>query len=119
MTTDEAGISRPALELQISTADQATTVLCRGKLIVETSDLLKREVKSRIAAKRRIVLDLSELAKMDSSGLGAIVAIYVSAKAAGCQLELINFNRQVRELLRLTNLLSVFAECGEQGIRLQ
>jgi anti-sigma B factor antagonist len=119
MDMGEAEAARPALELQIKTADDATTVLCRGKLIVETSELLKREVKSRIAAKKRLVLDLSDLAKMDSSGLGAIVAIYVSAKAAGCELELINLNKQVRELLRLTNLLSVFATCGEQGIRLQ
>ena len=72
-----------------------------------------------LARKKRIVLDLSELGRMDSSGLGAIVAIYVSAKAAGCELELINLNKQIRELLRLTNLLSVFAECGQQGIRMQ
>ena len=40
------------------------------------------------------------------------------ARKAGCDLRLINFNKQVRQLLGLTNLLAVFEACGEFRIRL-
>jgi anti-sigma B factor antagonist len=118
MSIDPAEVSASMLQLQISIADGATVVVCRGKLMAENADVLKREVKGRIPDKRRIVLDLSELTRMDSSGLGAIVSIYVSAKAGGCELQLVNLNKQIRELMRLTNLLSVFEACGPLGIRM-
>jgi anti-anti-sigma factor len=55
---------------------------------------------------------------MDSSGLGTIVALYISAKNAGSTLELINLSPRIRELFGLTNLLSVFETCGRYGTRL-
>jgi anti-anti-sigma factor len=55
---------------------------------------------------------------MDSMGLGTIIRLYVSAKSAGCDLQLINLSKRIRELLGLTNLLSVFSMCGEHTIRL-
>jgi anti-sigma B factor antagonist len=55
---------------------------------------------------------------MDSTGLGTLVRLYVSARSAGCTLELINLGAQVRQLLGTTNLLSVFTVVGEHGIKL-
>jgi anti-sigma B factor antagonist len=50
------------------------------------------------------VLDLTNVSFMDSSGLGTIVGLYISAKAAECQLRLVNLNHRVKELFRLTRL---------------
>jgi anti-anti-sigma factor len=75
-------------------------------------------VKQLIPNTKRIVLDLSDLKHTDSMGLGTLVRLYVTARRSGSQIELINLSRQVRELLGITNLLSVFEICGEQGIRL-
>jgi hypothetical protein len=44
--------------------------------------------------------------------------LYVSAKARRCDLDLINLNKQIRDLLALSNLLSIFETCGRQGIRM-
>ena len=41
------------------------------------------------------------------------MGLYVSARSAKCELRLINLNKQVRELLGLTNLLSMFEACGQ------
>jgi anti-sigma B factor antagonist len=101
------------LILNISASEDATVVKCSGKLIAGATETLKSEVKNLIPRARRIILDLSDLSYMDSSGLGAVVALYVSAKAGGCDLRLVNFTRQVRELLGMTNLLSVFESCGQ------
>jgi anti-anti-sigma factor len=45
---------------------------------------------------------------MDSSGLGAIVGIYLSARRQECELKLINLNQRPKELFRLTNLAKIF-----------
>jgi len=55
---------------------------------------------------------------MDSMGLGTLVGLYTSARAAGCELQLLNIGKRIRELLGLTNLLSVFTIIGEHGVRL-
>ncbi len=39
---------------------------------------------------------------MDSLGLGTIISLYVSAKAAGCDLKLINLGKRIYELFRMT-----------------
>jgi len=115
---DPLMISTAGLSLSVSTLENATVVQCRGSLTAERSDFLKREVKSRIPDKGRMVLDLSEVSRMDSSGLGAIVALYLSARGRGCDFDLINLNKQIRDLLAISKLLSVFEECGRQGIRI-
>ncbi len=111
-------ISNPILNLIISEGEGATVVRCSGSLTLESSDFLKREVKSRMPEKGRLILDLSELSRMDSSGLGAMVGLYLSARGKSCDFELINLNKQIRNLFAISNLLSVFETCGRQGIRM-
>jgi anti-sigma B factor antagonist len=106
------------LTLQIHTEADVTTVRCKGRLVAGVTDTLRDEVKLLISSNRRIVLDLTELAQLDSMGLGTIVSLYVTARAAHCGLELINLSPRVRELLGITNLLSVFEMCGEHRIKM-
>lgn len=100
------------LKLHTSSKAKVATVKCSGRLTAEVAATLKAEVKSLIPAFNRIVIDLSDLSYMDSAGLGALVGVYVSARRAGCELQLINFNQRVRELLGLTHLLDVFESCA-------
>ena len=65
---------------------------------------------------KKIVLDLTDLTFMDSMGLGTVASLYVSAKTAGCQFELINFSRRIRDLFTVTHLLSLFEPCGETNV---
>jgi len=59
---------------------------------------------------RRIIVDLNDVNFVDSSGLGTLVGLKVSAaSAAYCSLGFINFSPLVKELLnstKLTQLLS-------------
>jgi len=50
-------------------------------------------------------------------GLGTLVRLFVSAKAAGCNLELMHLSKQISHLLGLTNLSQVFTVIGESGIK--
>jgi anti-sigma B factor antagonist len=97
---------------------EATVVRCTGDLTSSNAALLKTFVKGALPDTKRVILDLTNLTRMDSSGLGAIVGLYISAKNAGRALELVNLSPRVRELFGLTNLLSVFETCGRYGTRL-
>lgn len=67
---------------------------------------------------RRIVLDLSDLRHVDSTGLGSLVRLYVSAKSANCDLQLVNLSQRVKGFVGLTNLLSMCAACGQSLTKL-
>jgi anti-sigma B factor antagonist len=111
--------SRPhELKLQTSLAEGIVTIRCSGRLTAEVASQLKIEVKKFIPKAKRIVLDLADLAYLDSAGLGTLVGIYVSAKTAGCQLEIIHLNKRVKELLGMTHLLSVFESFGQSFTKL-
>jgi anti-anti-sigma factor len=107
------------LQLHVYACEDATVVRCTGRLTIETSPSLKAQVKPLFPARRRVILDLSDLEHMDSSGLGALVGLYISAKSAGCQLQLFNLSARIRALLSLTNVLSVFEPCGRYGAPLR
>jgi anti-anti-sigma factor len=109
-------ISAGNLELNIHADGGAVIVKCAGRLTAENAAALKSQVKSMIPQEKRIVLDLTDLVGMDSSGLGTIVGLYVSARKAKCELRLVNLSKKVRELLGLSNLLGIFEDCGKYGV---
>lgn len=110
--------SPSSLRLRTLTRENEIFVQCSGNLVSSNATLLKDHVKSLFPKTKHVVLDLTDLARMDSSGLGTIVAIYISSKNAGATLELVNLNARIRELFGLTNLLSVFETCGRYGTRM-
>ena len=108
----------PVLSLDVEhCAGKVAVVHCHGRLVAGATDVLINGVLSLIPENRRIVLDLSDLQHTDSMGLGALVRLYVAAKNAGCSLELTHLSKQIRNLLGLTNLFSVFTVIGENGIK--
>src|SRR5579863_10454716 len=112
MPDNPAEPSDRQVRLEIERTGDVVAVKCSGRLTSDVSASFKNDIKDLIPGARRIVLDLSAVTRLDSSGLGAIVGIYVSARSAKCELELINLNKQIRDLLGMTNLLSVFESCG-------
>jgi anti-sigma B factor antagonist len=87
-----------------------TTILCHGRVVSETSSQVKEAVKPLIPLGGHIVLDLTDVNYLDSSGLGTLVGLKVSALKEGyCKLELVNLSPRVKELLRLSNLTQLFA----------
>jgi|SRR5271170_5006299 len=108
----------PPLSLRNYVEGDATIVHCTGKLTAGQTGILRDEVKRLIPQSKKIVLDLTDLTQMDSLGLGTIVGLYVSAKASGSTLILINLSQRVRELFRITNVWSILEVYGENIIRL-
>jgi anti-anti-sigma factor len=108
------------MQLTVRTEHQqdALTLHCSGALIAESATLLKSHVKEMFPREKRIVLDLASLTRMDSAGLGVLVGLYVSARKANVEFQLVNISAPIRDLLGITHLLSVFESCGRYNTRL-
>jgi anti-anti-sigma factor len=109
-------MSDSPLTFDMERSGNTAVVRCHGKLVAGVNELLYAKVRPMIPDTKRIVLDLTDVTHMDSMGLGSVVRLYVSAKSARCDLELVNFGEKIRKLLSTTHLLSVLAAIGQQGI---
>jgi anti-anti-sigma factor len=90
--------------------NKVTTVKCQGKLVSETVAEMREAIRPLLPLGGRIVVDLGNLSYMDSSGLGALVALKVSAVKQGyCILEFANMTPRILQLLRITNLQEMLA----------
>jgi len=117
MSTNPPSVPGSRFKLRIQATPASTLVICSGRLTAEVAAEFKQEVRALVPQTKRLVLDLDEVVFMDSSGLGAIIAVYVTAKKAPCELQLVNLSKKIRDLLGMTKLLSVFESAGQYGTR--
>lgn len=68
----------------------------------------RREVVQHLVNQRCVVLDLSQVTFVDSSGLASLVSV-LKALPEGATLRLARVHANVHSLLRLTRLLKVFS----------
>src|SRR5689334_11825963 len=57
---------------------------------------------------KKVLLNLSNVTYIDSSGLGELVAGYTSVSKSGGELKLLNLTDRVKDLMMITKLLTVF-----------
>ena len=86
------------------------TVTCHGRLTSATGQSLHDEVKGLIDQGGHILVDCSDVPFVDSSGLGVLVGLKVSAISKGyCTLELVKLSPRISDLLNLTKLTAIFS----------
>jgi anti-sigma B factor antagonist len=103
------------LDVELLPGDVAL-VRCHGRLVAGTTNILYSRVDALMPEIQRVVLDLSDLQYTDSMGLGTLVRLYVTAKAAGCNLELLHLSQQIKHLLGMTNMLGVLPVIGDDNL---
>jgi anti-sigma B factor antagonist len=100
----------PISELTLQTVKTPEEILvqCSGRITSTSSAMFQTAIRELIPGTHRIVLDLTDVSYMDSSGLGALVGLYLSAKRQNCELRLVNLNQRLKELFSLTRLATIF-----------
>jgi anti-sigma B factor antagonist len=83
-----------------------------GALRDSISRLLKQ-------GRKNIVLNLSGLQYLDSSGIGELARIYVSVVKQSGQMKVVGLSPRVEEILKVTQLYQVFPEFPSEEAALQ
>jgi anti-sigma B factor antagonist len=99
-----------ALKVTTREVDGVTVLALEGRIVLgEESTQLREKVKGLLAqGKKKIVLNMSNVTFIDSSGLGALVAAHSSAKTQGAALKLCHLGARFKEVLQITKLITVF-----------
>jgi anti-sigma B factor antagonist len=110
-----------SLKITNREVDGVAVLALDGRIVLgEETSSLREKVKNLLGeGKKNIVLNLSNVTLIDSSGLGALVAAYSSAKSGGASLRLCNLGARFNELLQITKLYTVFevSETEEDALR--
>ncbi|MHB1699259.1 MAG: STAS domain-containing protein [Acidobacteriaceae bacterium] len=83
-------------------------VKCLGQLQSAESHSFQVKVRVLLAEHPAVVLDLCGITRLDSSGLGALTRLHLSAKHQHKSLKFANLNPLVRDLFSLTRLSELF-----------
>ncbi|MDQ1524249.1 MAG: anti-sigma factor antagonist [Pyrinomonadaceae bacterium] len=91
-------------------AGDVTVLDMSGKITIgEGSVALRGAIRKLIEeGKKKILLNLSQVSYVDSSGIGEFVASFTAIGREGGQLKLLNLTQKIQDLLAITKLLTVF-----------
>ena len=78
-----------------------------GKITIGAGDQQLRDVIAN-ANSNKILLDLSGVTTIDSSGIGELVGSYTTVTNKGGKLKLLHLPAKLNELLHVTQLITVF-----------
>jgi anti-sigma B factor antagonist len=99
-------------DVDIDVRSQGTVkiIKLRGRLALgEPVERLRETMTDLLSSgENRLVLDLEELATMDSSGIGLLSRFLTSTKQQGGSLKLVNPSKFVVQTLKLVGLLNLF-----------
>jgi anti-sigma B factor antagonist len=91
------------------TSGARTVVQVTGEIDVYTAPLLREELASLIDAEHReLVVDLTGVGFMDSTGLGVLVGALKKVRTLGGDLQLVISSEKVLKVFRITALTQVF-----------
>ncbi len=98
------------MELSVREDGRVTIVSVSGDLVIgEPETTFKKEVLRLLEeGKVDLLIDCAALRAVDSTGLGALVRALTTSQNEGGQTKLLNVGPQLRRLLELTRLDSVF-----------
>jgi len=98
-----------SLKIDTRQANGVTIVACSGRIVFgEEATMLRDNLKRILGSTRQIVLNLSDVSYIDSGGLGTLVGVYSSARAAGADIKLAGLGQRLRDVLQITKLVTVF-----------
>ena len=97
-----------SLEVTTEARDGVTLVTLGGELDIYTVAGFRQDLEEVDPAARPLVIDLSDVTLLDSSGLGALVSLLNRARTGDGQLGLIRPHRRLRRVFEITGLRRAF-----------
>lgn len=92
----------------------------KGRLELDDGDMVLRSHVDKLVADGRVnvLLDMTDVTRMDSAGIGMLVAKYMTVKNRGGMLRLLHLTDRTSRLLHVTRLETVFEIFEEEDAAL-
>ena len=104
------------IESNFNDSDNSWYVKINGEVDLFNSGEMKQKLLSLIEQKpANFVIDCSNLDYIDSTALGALVAVLKNTKGYGCDISLKNVKPNIEKLFKITNLDKVFKIEGDKN----
>ena len=99
------------MDVEVRELNEIIIVDLEGRLVAGTGAEQLQAVMNQLLASdwKKIILNLSEVTKVDSAGIGELVASSRLAQRFGSAVKLINLQGQVRQIFALSQLLPLMA----------
>ena len=98
------------MEIEVTQADGVTVVEPRGEIDSRAADQVERTLTELIEGSRaKLLVDLTAVPYIDSTGLGTLVAAMRQARAAGGDVRLCGLQKEVLSIFGITHLIKVIA----------
>jgi anti-sigma B factor antagonist len=99
---------------------QVSVVEVTGKLTSFESGALRTSIAKLLKeGRKQILLNLSGLVYLDSSGIADLVHTYMSVIKSGGEMKVVGLTDKVEEILKITQLYQVFQEFKDERSALQ
>ena len=94
-----------------------TIIDVSGRVTLGEGSSLIRETLRDLTARgiKKILLNLSDVSYIDSTGIGELVAGFTSATNAGGTVKLLGLTKHVKDVLQITRLYTVFEPYEEEA----
>src|SRR6266852_2509271 len=102
------------LRVQTEVSGDVFILRCDGRIVFgDEGAVLRDRVINLLSGTPKIVVNLNGVDYIDSGGFGILVGLFISAKKRGGELKLVSPNKRVTEVLRHTNLDTIFKVYGK------
>jgi anti-sigma B factor antagonist len=109
------------MDISERTSGNVTVVDLNGRLnLGEATQRLHDKINSLLQQERKnIVLNLGEVASIDSGGLGELVRTLTTMQKNGGSLKVANLPKRVQDLLVMTRLVTIFDTYDDESAALK
>jgi anti-sigma B factor antagonist len=99
-----------SIKLSTRQVGDVSVVDAAGRITLgEGSSALRDTLRDMVAkGQKKILLNLSEVSYIDSSGIGELVSGFTTVTNQGGSLKLLGLTKRVKDLLQITKLYTVF-----------
>src|SRR5512135_162037 len=98
------------MKIESRTVRDVHVLDCSGKITLGEGTMAIRNTVREVLKNggKKIILNLSDVNYIDSSGIGELVSSFTTVTNQNGQLKLLNLTKKIHELLAITKLLTVF-----------
>lgn len=96
------------MEYKTITEGSCSIITLTGDVDLETSPQAREQILQALKNNQHVLVDLSEVEYIDSSGIASLVEGYQDAKGRNLSIGLVNISDAARQVLQLARLDQVF-----------